>query len=933
MNVLVAPSRRGRVALALALALGTGGLVAGAPPGQAPPPAAQTSVATPGSATPSPRPRPAPGQFPEPALPTRLIETLRSGMSIVVERHPGVPVAWASLLAGAPSAGVDRAQLTVLAGLISRRLRGPSALATTIDAAGASVTATADERGLTITGRAPAPALDALLEALADASAEFSGDEDALAAETTHAAQLATRAQAVPWTRAEQEAQRLLFGTAAAATETGGRGLTADALRSAHARAFAPGELRLLLVGDMEPGAALEAARSRFGGRPGSRAVTAPVVTPATAGTTDRPRVVFVDRPGAALVTIAMAAAGPVPGNPRSAAFDVLNAVYGGSTNSRLFRRIVQEEGWSYGPLSQVRTVGRHAYLIARADTRNEAAAAVAREMSRLLDGLAAEPVPAFELADATGYLRGQLLLQGGTAAARIQQIGAAYRAGLDVTRLDEQARRLAEVTAADVRALASDVLAPSRRVVVIIGDRGKIGADLAFLGEAVSATPPAGATAVPSAVPSAGPSPTPDQLDEREFGAGPMLELARLARGGTPEELERAVRALRGKVPFVESDPRAPGRCVVTFLHLADPDVHLVTLPQFRSGSVPVAQDANSPRPPARSLPVAFKRLWDTRLWYLRLNLPDTTLLGYTIGVDRLPRPGADPREARADEMLDPLNSERLGTRGDVSILRLPHAPVQRWIVERPNVPRGRLEAGTVESLALGSERAVTVYLPPGYDSLHEPARLVFVFDGDWFSKDLRAPTVLDNLHHEQRVPPTVAVFVDAGDTRDRDLVNYEPFAEFLANELLPWVSGRYRVSRAAQHVALSGASFGGLAAAFIALQHPDKFGKVLSQSGAFWPPSGWNPMTPYGPAADRDSALIEAYVRAPRVAVQFYLDTGLYEPAMLTSNRHLRDVLLAKGYRLTYVEHPGTHNGVSWRNSFGDGLVALFGGREAAP
>lgn len=929
MNALYAPSLRGRVALAVALTLGTGGLLAGAPPEQSTQPAAQARLATPPDAAASLPPRPVPGPFSERALPPRRVATLDNGTRVVVERHAAVPVVWAALLAGAPSAGVDRAQLTVLAGLISRRLRGPSALSAAADAAGASITATADERGLTLTGRAPARSLEALLAALANASAEFSADEDALAAETAHAAQLATRAQAVPWTRAEQEVQRLLFGARAVVNGTGAPGLAPESLRAAHARAVAPKELTLLLVGDIDPEAALEATRRRFGGRPGSRGVVTPVDEPATAGATERPPVVFVDRPGAALVTIAMAAAGPAPAELRSAAFDVLNAVFGGSTNSRLFRRLVQEEGWSYGPLSQVRTLGGRSYLLARADTRNDAAAAVAREMLGLLDGLAREPVPAAELADAAGYLRGQLLLQGATAAARVQQFGAAYRAGLDVVRLDGQDRRLAAVTAADVQALAAEVLAPSRRVVVVVGDRAKVGADLAFLGEATSAAPPAGASAIASPPPPL----TPDQLDEREFGAGPMLEVARLARGGDPEALERAVLALRGKVPFVESDPRTPGRSVVTFLHLAAPDVHLVTLPQFRSGSVPLAQDANSPRPPSRSQPVAFRRLWGSRVWYLRLNLPDTTLLGYTIGVERLPRPGADPREARGDEMLDPLNPERLGTRGDVSILRLPRAPEQRWIVERAEVPKGRLEPGTLESRALGATRAVTVYLPPGYDRLREPARLVFVFDGDWFSKDLRAPTVLDNLHDERRIPPTVAVFVDAGDTRDRDLVNHDPFAEFMANELLPWVVERYRVSRVPGHVALSGASFGGLAATFIALRHPDRFGNVLSQSGAFWPPPGWNPMTPYGPGADRDSALIEEFVRAPRAPVRFYLDTGLYEPAMLDGNRRLRDVLLAKGYRLTYVEQPGTHNGVYWRNSLGDGLVALFGAGESAP
>ena len=42
-----------------------------------------------------------------------------------------------------------------------------------------------------------------------------------------------------------------------------------------------------------------------------------------------------------------------------------------------------------------------------------------------------------------------------------------------------------------------------------------------------------------------------------------------------------------------------------------------------------------------------------------------------------------------------------------------------------------------------------------------------------------------------------TVAVFVDSGATRDRDLGCHPPFAEFVATELVPWARARYRVAR----------------------------------------------------------------------------------------------------------------------------------------
>jgi enterochelin esterase family protein len=62
--------------------------------------------------------------------------------------------------------------------------------------------------------------------------------------------------------------------------------------------------------------------------------------------------------------------------------------------------------------------------------------------------------------------------------------------------------------------------------------------------------------------------------------------------------------------------------------------------------------------------------------------------------------------------------------------------------------------------------------------------------------------------------------------------------------------------------------------------------------------------------------------------------MDVGSFEAdfmgqggAILESNRHLRDVLLAKGYDVHYQQFVGGHDYISWRGTFSDGLIALIG------
>jgi enterochelin esterase-like enzyme len=87
-----------------------------------------------------------------------------------------------------------------------------------------------------------------------------------------------------------------------------------------------------------------------------------------------------------------------------------------------------------------------------------------------------------------------------------------------------------------------------------------------------------------------------------------------------------------------------------------------------------------------------------------------------------------------------------------------------------------------------------------------------------------------------------------------------------------------------------------------------------VLSQSGSYWwtpPPDPSKPdeFTPGDP-----SYVAQLFVNSPKLPLRFYLDAGSMEldqdgdgSSILVTNRHLRDVLSAKGHEVFYQVFQG--------------------------
>jgi enterochelin esterase family protein len=304
-----------------------------------------------------------------------------------------------------------------------------------------------------------------------------------------------------------------------------------------------------------------------------------------------------------------------------------------------------------------------------------------------------------------------------------------------------------------------------------------------------------------------------------------------------------------------------------------------------------------------------------------------------------------ADPLSLHPDSACSP-NTSKFNCQ---SVAELPGAAPQPWLVAKPGIAEGRVEKQTIKSAIQKIDRSFSVYTPANYKADGPPNALLILFDGEDLSDDQYRVTTLNNLIAASKIPPTVAVFVENVSRRRLvDLVANPEFADFMATELVPWVRSHYNVTKDPKQTVVTGYSAGGLAAAYVALRRSEVFGNVLSQSGAFWwsfehnggvcgprcPDSGGTGADNSKDATTEGNFMVKQFLASPKLPLRFYLAAGTFEidregggGDILESTRHLRDVLLARGYQVHYQQFVGGHDGLSWRGTLADGLITLLG------
>ncbi|MBW7883431.1 MAG: DUF3327 domain-containing protein [Caldilineaceae bacterium] len=396
---------------------------------------------------------------------------------------------------------------------------------------------------------------------------------------------------------------------------------------------------------------------------------------------------------------------------------------------------------------------------------------------------------------------------------------------------------------------------------------------------------------------------------------ASPKLETPRQAvAGGDTAALAAFWQEVSQQgTPLVESLAGDETHVLVTFLWRAAEATQDVAVVSNLSGRMGASE--------------AMTRIPATDLWYKTYKLPADTRESYQFAI-------------AGNHVTDPLNPRQhvfpddaeVGLTGWVSsVLELPGAPPQPWSTAHPDTPAGQVTQHRMRSEFLDNEYRVWVYTPPGYSRDGPPYGFLVILDGWFYVQFIPTPTILDNLLADGLLPPLVAIMAGHpwDPTRQRDLACYPPFVDFVTKELLPWARASYHLAQDPAQSGVVGGSRGGLAAAHLAFEHPELFGHVLSQSGAF----SWKP------EAEREFYwLPRQFAASPRLPLRFYLEAGRFETAIetdfggeqdfLAASRHMREVLKAKGYEVHYREFSSGHNPVNWQGTLATGLRALFGG-----
>ncbi len=231
------------------------------------------------------------------------------------------------------------------------------------------------------------------------------------------------------------------------------------------------------------------------------------------------------------------------------------------------------------------------------------------------------------------------------------------------------------------------------------------------------------------------------------------------------------------------------------------------------------------------------------------------------------------------------------------------PH-PLREPLLE---AAQGRTESLSWTSTIWAGQRRAYVHLPAGYD----PSKAYPIFlvqDGVAYRRTGKLGVVHDNLVHLGRIAPCIFCFLEP---QDRTLEYYfnTAYLEFLLQDVIPQLEAKYKITK----YGLWGASLGGLASIWAAMQAPEQFPMVVSQSGALQ----GKPNTTYTRGAP--DWLTEQLAARETLPLRISADCGTLE-WLIGTNRRFAAMLWQKGYVHQYLERPSGHNWTTWR----DGLTA---------
>ena len=251
-------------------------------------------------------------------------------------------------------------------------------------------------------------------------------------------------------------------------------------------------------------------------------------------------------------------------------------------------------------------------------------------------------------------------------------------------------------------------------------------------------------------------------------------------------------------------------------------------------------------------------------------------------------------------------------------------------WYYEAHDVPHGTVSHVWYDSPTLSSQRRMTIYLPPEYET--SPSTwypVLYLLHGSGGDEDAwsdlgRTAQILDNLIAEGLAKPMIVVMPNGvwynraapGAAVNMFQPNFENSRSQSTIEIedsfpdvMDFVEQHYRAAKGFANTAVAGLSMGGRQSCMLSLHYPKKFGYVGLFSGV---------ATPEG----NEAAFKAVFAAKPKL---YWIGCGKDDGVMVNSKK-LKDWCDQMGYPVTLYESEGGHIWRNWREYLGIFVQELF-------
>jgi enterochelin esterase family protein len=278
----------------------------------------------------------------------------------------------------------------------------------------------------------------------------------------------------------------------------------------------------------------------------------------------------------------------------------------------------------------------------------------------------------------------------------------------------------------------------------------------------------------------------------------------------------------------------------------------------------------------------------------------------------------------------VDPRNQAVSESNGNAwSVLHVPGSD----FMDRAEVPHGAIARVYYRSTALGKDRRMHVYTPPGYEKGAEKYPVLYLLHGagdcdDSWTSVGRANFILDNLLAARKVRPMIVV-MPAGHTgpfsfimpttrpKDSGPAGNAKFEDDFEKDIRPYVEKHYRVETGRNDRAIAGLSMGGAQTLNLAAAHPGDFGYVgvFSSAVIFGKAADWE--------KEHEKGLDDADARKGLKLLWFA--TGK-DDFLLTRTRETVELFKKHGFSPVFKETTGGHTWVNWQKYLSEFAPQLF-------